>query len=184
MNGSIPYIPLVMRHENMQAVPALPLPAGYSLRLFRPGEESHWARITAGAGEFQSEEQALAHFQKEFGGHTDGLAERCLFLLDGLGHPVGTAMGWYLAGEPSLGRLHWVSIVPGHQGRGLAKPLVAAAMGRMAELGHREGMLTTQPGSWKGIRTYLGLGWKPYDDGHPEFHFGWELVQRLSGSVV
>ncbi len=175
----IPYIPLVMRHDKLLPVPALPLPVGYSIRLFRPGEELAWAEITTDAGEFQSTGEALNYFTEHFAGHFGQLADRCLFLLDGAGKPIGTATGWFMDDDHTIGRLHWVAIAKAHQGRRLCKPLVVAAMNRMAELGHTAGILTTQPESWKGIKVYLHLGWKPFDDGLPEYHRGWSIVESI-----
>lgn len=178
MNEPFPYIPLQMEHGGLTGAVRLPLPEGYALRLYVAGDCAHWARITAAAGEFACETAALDHFRREFGGYDDALARRCLFLLDVAGYPVGTAMGWFFADESETGRLHWVSIVPEHQGRGLSKPLVADAMAVMADLGHRTARLTTQPKSWKGIKAYLDLGWKPYDNGHAEYLTGWRLVEE------
>jgi hypothetical protein len=180
-NELIPYIPLMMSHGSLSASPEISLPQGYSLRLFRPGDEEHWAAITMDAGEFAERSGALAYFTDHFGGHLDLLGERCLFLLDGSGNPVGTATGWMMDDAPEVGRLHWVAIMGTYQGRRLSKPLVAAAMKVMLQHGHEKAMLTTQPKSWKGIKTYLDLGWKPYDDGTSGYKKGWALVKDLSG---
>jgi hypothetical protein len=180
----IPYIPLVMSHGNLQAATDAPLPQGYSIRLFRPGEESVWAGIVTDAGEFDTAGEALAYFAEHFAGHYGKFIDRCYFLLDSSGNPVGTATGWFMDGDPSIGRLHWVAIAQAHQGRGLCKPLVAAAMRRMADLGHVKGMLTTQPSSWKGIKVYLGYGWEPFDDGTEGYKTGWAIIQQILGAFV
>lgn len=178
---NIPYIPLMMEHAGLGATPELELPEGYCLRLFRPGDEAAWAAIAANAGEFDTPEGASAYFKEHFGKHYEKLAERCILLIHGRCTPVGTATGWFMDDDMALGRLHWVAIAREHQGLGLCKPLVAAAMRLMHGLGHEKAMLTTQLKSWKGIRTYARLGWKPYDNGAPDFVPGWRLVGELSG---
>jgi mycothiol synthase len=177
----IPYIPLMMEHTSLGTAPELGLPAGYSLRLFRPGDEAAWAAVTSDADEFSSPEAASAYFKEHFGKHYEKLAERCFLLIHGRGTPVGTSTGWFMDDDAAVGRLHWVAIAREHQGLGLCRPLVAAAMRLMRGLGHKRAMLTTQPKSWKGIRVYLNLGWKPYDDGSAKFNTGWSLVKKLSG---
>jgi pyrroline-5-carboxylate reductase len=177
----IPYIPLMMSHENLAGTPGPGMPAGYSMRFFRAGEEGAWADIVTDAGEFDSPGKALAYFSSHFGERCELLRERCLFLVDASGRLVGTAMGWFMDGDEPVGRLHWVSIKKEHQGKGLCAPLVAEAMRLMHGLGHARALLTTQPQSWKGIRAYLNLGWEPWDDGSEGYREGWALVKRLSG---
>ncbi len=179
----IPYISLVMRHDNLLPAPVPPLPQGYSIRLFRPGEELAWADIVTDAGEFQTTGEALSYFTEHFSGCFEQLADRCLFLVDAAGKPVGTATGWFAEGAPSVGRLHWVVIAKAHQGRRLCKPLVVAAMNRMAALGHKTGILTTQPKSWKGIKVYAGCGWVPDRDSSDEARRGWEITEDLAGPL-
>lgn len=180
MDAPIPYIPLMMAHDDVSSAPDLCLPSGYSIRLSMPGDEGEWAAIAANASEFASQGEALAYFLRHFRGYIDKLPLRCLMLEDGVGRAVGTATGWFMDDDESIGRLHWVVIAKEHQGRGLCRPLVAQTMRRMAALGHTKAMLTTQPQSWKGIRVYSYLGWKPFDDGSPEFCKGWELVRELT----
>lgn len=175
----IPYIPLSMSHHDLGMSPVVPLPQGYSLRLFRPGDGEHWAAITVDAGEFATKAEALDYFNGHFGAHLHLLPERCLFLLDDSGCPVGTATGWFIDEDPAVGRLHWVAIARPHQGRGLCRPLVAASMGLMRRLGHEKAMLTTQPKSWKAIKVYLDFGWKPHKDDTGNYLNGWALINGL-----
>lgn len=180
----IPYIPLMMRHESLATAPDIPLPHGYSLEPYRPGDEESWALIAVSAGEFDSLGSALEYFIDHFRDDFSQLESRCLFLLDETGNRVGTATGWFMDSDRTIGRLHWVVIEKEHQGRGLCKPLVAAAMRRMLRLGHERALLTTQPESWKGIKVYLDLGWSPYDDGAKGCKTGWALVRELTGREI
>jgi RimJ/RimL family protein N-acetyltransferase len=180
----IPYIPLVMTNDCLKDAADFPLPQGYTLRLFHPGDEVYWAAITQSAGEFDTQSEALAYFSEHFKQYYDQLDNRCLFLLDSMGTPIGTATGWFIDEDQIVGRLHWVAISRGCQGRGLCKPMVSAAMRLMVRLGHEKAMLTTQPGSWKVIKVYLELGWKPFDDGLAQFSEGWAIVKEHTGHIA
>ncbi|HZJ56625.1 MAG TPA: GNAT family N-acetyltransferase [Clostridia bacterium] len=154
----------------------LALPEGYYFRDFEYGDETIWADIETAAGEFSSKAKALKRFSDEFGGLGTELAGRCFFLYDENHTPIGTSMGWYdkdFQGE-EIGRLHWIAIVPGYQGRGLGKPLVAKAIRRIQK-SHKRAYLTSQTTSWKAINMYLDFGFRPlyaFDD-CPK---AWELL--------
>jgi lysophospholipase L1-like esterase/GNAT superfamily N-acetyltransferase len=154
---------LVMIRENLFGLPHFDLPAGFTWRAFRPGDEPLWARLETSAGEFCSILQAAERFEQEFGGHQQELAERCLFLENESGESIGTAMGWYGTLLPGgiAGRLHWVGIRKEYQGRGLGRPLVGRALELLSRL-HERAYLTTQPKSIAGIRLYLDCGFRPY----------------------
>ncbi|MDH7571644.1 MAG: GNAT family N-acetyltransferase, partial [Armatimonadota bacterium] len=128
-------ISVIMIRENLENLPRYGLPPGYGLRTYRLGDEAHWAEIETAAGEFASTERALAQFSKEFLPFPQELASRCFFLETKEGRAIGTATAWYhpsFRGE-EYGRIHWVGIHPDFQGRGLSKPLVGAAMERLAQ---------------------------------------------------
>jgi len=166
------HIPVVMVREDLTALPSFPLPPGYRLRSYRHGEASLWAEIEVSVGEFPTVEQALMHFEKEFGPYPDELEKRCLFLEDAAGRAIGTTTAWFhnaswLEAHPhfagkNYGRLHWVAIRPEHQGRKLAKPLLAAALRRLAQF-HSRAYLTTQTTSARAIHLYLDWGFVPLE---------------------
>ncbi len=85
------------------------------------------------------------------------MQRRCIFLTCGQkSHPVGTVTAWYgYWGEELYGRLHFLGILPEHQGKKLGKPLVGLAMRRMKELNHEKAYLTTDSTKLVAIRIYL-----------------------------
>ncbi len=160
---ALEHIPLVMVRDDLTDLPSHPPPAGYRLRYFRRGEERVWVEIQLSIGSFGALEKGLEYFEKEFGADLAGMEERCLFLETDAGEVVGTTTAWY---NPSFrgrnyGRIHWVAIRPEHQGKKLAKPLLAAALARLAEL-HDRAYLTTQTTSARAIRMYLDFGFEPF----------------------
>lgn len=180
---NIPYIELFMRRPNLRHIPEAVLPPGYAIRTYRPGDETHWARIEHAAGEFPSPEAALGRFRDEFGAYTADMERRCLFVVDERGWPVGTTTAWRgeLDGR-TLGRIHWVAVAPEHQGRKLAKPLLTAALRAMAQF-HEEAYLTTQTTSWKAVGMYAQYGFEPVLR-RPSCPEGWRLAERLLGRTI
>lgn len=174
----VPYFHLTMALDDLARVPDLALPAGYQTRAYGAGDERHWARIEREAGEFADDARALARFAAEFGSHTGEMKERCLLLCAADGSPIGTTTAWYGEhGGQVIGRLHWVAIVPAFQGRGLSKPLVAAALARMRQW-HDRAYLTTQTTSWIAVKVYLDFGFRPVFD-RPDSGEAWALMARV-----
>lgn len=159
---ALEYHPVTMVREDLSDLPQFPLPAGYRLRPYCRGEDQVWAEIETSVGEFPTVERAMAHFEKEFGPHRDEMESRCLFLEDGAGQALGTTTAWYNGDfhGRDYGRIHWVGIVPEYQGKKLAKPLMAAALERLAQ-SHQRAYLTTQTTSARAIRLYLDLDFVP-----------------------
>jgi hypothetical protein len=69
-------IALEMARDDMDHLPAFSCPPGYTIRTFRRGDERLWAKIEVEAGEFATPEQALAHFELEFGPSVIDLEDR------------------------------------------------------------------------------------------------------------
>lgn len=170
------YVPLEMVRDSMDRLPVFSCPTGYTIRTFVPGNERLWAEIEVQTGEFDTTEDALAHFDSEFGAFADELEDRGFFLLDPRGTEIGTAMAWYgtFAGEV-CGRLHWVGIIPSHQGKKLSKPLLSAVMARLAE-DHAKAYLTTQTTSYPAVNLYLSFGFVPSISTESAIE-GWELME-------
>jgi len=174
----VPYFKLTMALHDLSGVPALGAPAGYAFSLYAPGDEAAWARIEHEAGEFSSADKALAHFADEFGAHTLEMGERCLFLRGPDGSAIGTTTAWHGEhGGDTIGRLHWVAIVPRFQGRGLAKPLVSAALAGMRRW-HDRAYLTTQTTSAVAVKVYLDFGFKPVMDS-PDSREAWAAMAGI-----
>ena len=125
LDKSIPYKSLIMRREPAPLPPEPSLPAGFSLRRYRPGDEVHWARIETSVAEFDGEGAARAYFAERFLPRQNLLRERCCFVCAPDGLPVATATAWEEAGERLL---HWVSTAPAFQRRGLARAVVLHAL--------------------------------------------------------
>ena len=152
---------VAMFRASLEGVPQVELSAPFSLRRYRPGDEAAWMRIHLAADKLNT--FPPGKFAQQFGADEARLAERQLYLCDGDGREVGTTTAWFGEGErnPDLGRIHWVAIVPEAQGRGLATPLLAAALSRLRELGHCKAYLTTGTARTAALNLYLRIGFVP-----------------------
>lgn len=171
-------IRLAMINDNILPCPLVPLPNGYTFRFFRPDDTEIWAQIVSQAGEFPTLEAAAARFSNEFTDHESQLRTRCLVLEADDNQPIGTAMGWYNKDfrDGHYGRLHWVSIIPPYQGKGLARPLVTHTIHLMKPY-HIKAYLTTQTTSYKGIKIYLDYGFRPLIQ-KKDCLEGWRIVEE------
>lgn len=154
---------VAMTRADLKGIPEHSLPEGFKLRLFQEGEIADWARVETAAGEFENEEKALERFEREFGPHLDEFAKRCLFLENKEGKVIGTTTGWYGSleeGAEIIGRIHWVSIIPEYQSKGLSKPLLTGAM-KILEEYHQAAYLTSQTTSYKALNMYMQYGFEP-----------------------
>lgn len=176
------YTDIKMTRENLDGVPDCALPAGYSIRWFRPGDKDVWLKIQSLADEYNKVTPGL--FDEEFGSDVRVLSERQCFLCDGDGNAVGTASAWF--GEhdgQSLGRIHWVAIIPEHQGDGLAKPLIVSVCERLKRLGHSRTYLTTQTCRVPAINLYAKFGFVPMIESERDREIWTELERHVKYPV-
>ena len=162
LDKSLPYIDIIMKRTAGSFVPLRPLPEGYRFAMYAAGDERDWARIETSVAEFDSETQALEYFSKEFLPHPNELPRRCTFIETDGGEKVATATAWF--GENFGARVplvHWVAVTPGHQGKGLGKPLVSNLINLMRELeGDTDFYLHTQTWSHKALFIYEWAGFR------------------------
>ena len=172
------YIDVRMTRENLDGIPDCALPTGYSIRWYRQGDEDIWLRIQLLADEYTKVTPGL--FVEEFGTDAKLLSERQCFLYDSVDNAIGTASAWFGDhGKKSLGRIHWVAIVPAHQGKGLAKPLLASVCNRLRSLGHSKTYLTTQTCRIPAINLYARFGFAPVIESDRDR----EIWRELEGHV-
>jgi GNAT superfamily N-acetyltransferase len=172
------YIDVRMIREDLDDVPECPLPAGYSIRRYQPGDENMWHEIQSLADEYNKVTPSL--FEEEFGTDARVLAERQCFLCDSHHNAIGTASAWFGDHEGQYrGRIHWVAIAPQFRGRGLAKPLLAETCNRLRTLGHSKTYLTTQTCRIPAINLYAKFGFSPAIESRRDREIWRELERRV-----
>ncbi len=149
-----------MFRDDVLEFPEPPMPDGYSTRMYRPGDGETWVKVQAAAEPYH--EMTMAAFQREFGRDLKSLEERQFYLVSPDGEDIGTITAWNAGANwgPRWGLIHWVAIVPDHQGKGLAKPMMAVAMNRLREI-YPAACLNTSSGRIGAIKVYLDFGFKP-----------------------
>ena len=169
LDKSIPYQHIYMIRGPVTETVTPQLPQGYTLRTFRDGDRDHWAAIETSVAEFENVEKAQAYFDRAYAPYADELSRRCVFACDPDGVPVATASAWWSEGEfGRLGMVHWVSVNPAHQGKGLGKAVMHRVLQLFTET--EPGlpiMLHTQTWSHIAVRMYLSLGFCPLCDVSP-----------------
>jgi RimJ/RimL family protein N-acetyltransferase len=168
-------LPLMMIHP-LSNIPSYPLPEPYKIRNFEQNVEEIWASILTKAGEFPSIDAGVDRFRQEFAPHLDEVRQRMFFIEDVNGEAIGTATAWFgeLDGE-KMGRIHWVGIVPEHQGKRLAKPMLTFLLQQLAKK-HEKAYLKTQTTNLIAINAYLNLGFVPFTKDETEADI-WEVVK-------
>jgi ribosomal protein S18 acetylase RimI-like enzyme len=150
-----------MVRQHLEEIPDFPLPAGFSLRWYQPGDEEHWVRIHLAADDENEITPTL--FQRAFGSNAAPLASRQCYLVAPGGAVIGTATAWFDDNFEGarFGRVHYVALLPEYQGRGLAKPLMTAVCQRLRELGHDRAYLVTASSRVRALKLYARFGFQP-----------------------
>ena len=169
-----------MRRDHLEGIPDYPLPEDWTLRWYRPGDETHWLEIHEVADKLNSIRPEL--YAKEFGAGEDELPRRQVFLVSPEGAVAGTATAWwddaFRGGR--WGRVHWVAIRPEYQGKGLGKPLMTEVCRRLVELGHTRAYLTTSTVRVAAIGLYRQFGFEP-DIADDKDRQAWRGLEGIAG---
>lgn len=188
LDKTIPYKAIFMQRPAGAPLPAINLPAGYRFGFFRAGDEKDWAIIEASVLEFPSEIDALLWYQKNWLPFLPELERRCTFIVhEDTGEKVATASAWWdYFGERRDPWVDWVSVKPGHQGKGLGRAVVANLLDLMVRIeGDRDFYLKTQTWSHRAIRIYQWAGFvfatEPGLRGHPndEYEEGLAILEQI-----
>jgi len=150
---------LMMIRIGLDDLPELPVPAGFRLRTFQPGDETGWEQIIAEAftdGQARSfrimrDDPAFAPQRVHFVEHIED------------GSLVATAAGYSRAQFPDdWGYLHYVGTRPSFGGRGLGKSVSLAALRQLRDEGKKIVVLHTDDFRHPALRIYTSLGFVPY----------------------
>ena len=150
-----------MIREHMENIPQFPIPEGFAIRNYRPGEGHIWTRIQRAAEPYINIDDGL--FMRQFKRDLLAMEDRSFFLTTDAGEEIGTITAWW---QPDMdgknwGQIHWVAIHPDYQGRGLSKPMMSVAMTRLKQ-SHECCFLDTSTGRIPAIKIYLDFGFTPH----------------------
>ena len=175
IDHQVPFTAVVMVRENRDNVPAHPLPEGYHFAPFTPCDEENWIRLQLEVTHVESYAQGKQIFREEFlqapedipcencPGY-EAVVKRTVQVKDAQENLVGVATLWM--GDTFGGiwqRVHWVAVHPDHQGKGLAKCMMARILELYGELACATPIyLTTQTKTYRAVRIYKQMGFAPY----------------------
>ena len=212
IDHAVPYTAVVMTRENGDAFPARPLPEGYCFAVFTPEDEEKWVQLQAEVTHVESLQQGRQIFREEFlqapaeipcekcPGYSETV-RRTVLVKDSAGVLAGAATLWVgdTFGEVWQ-RVHWVAVHPEHQGKGIAKCMIARMLQMYAELGCKTPIyLTTQTKTYRAVRVYKQMGFVPHlgerpanwpfrsdlpkDSFEAENEAAWDLIREKLGEV-
>jgi GNAT superfamily N-acetyltransferase len=152
---------IMMIRPHLDDLPPSELPEPYTIRWHRDGDARHWMTIKSASDTHHH--APPDYHERLYDAHSDELRQRQAFICDGSGKPVGTATAWWFEDldDLSLGKINWMLIAPEAQGRGLAKPLLAACCARLASLGDTRAALFTLTQRIPAINLYRSFGFVP-----------------------
>ena len=149
----IPYKNLFMACPALNRLAVSSLPQGFSFRLCRKDETAVWMDIQLD-GSMETQEGLTAYFNHTYAPKGDLFFERCLFVCEEKGKPVGACFLWPMEGRTTV---HWLKIRPAFEGRGLARALLSRLLLELPE-GDYPVYLHTQLSSYKAVKLYTDLG--------------------------
>lgn len=179
-DSRIRYIDLLMACADLENLPSYELPAGYRFVFYQPGDRDAWINIEISAKELRDFAQGVQVWQDYYGHVEDTLHNRMLFIENEQGEKVATATAYsddHL--PPERGQVHWVAVRRDHQGKGLARPLIAQVLHVMKQRGHARAVLHTQTTTWVAVKLYLDFGFLP-DESVKQDPDGWRIIKALT----
>lgn len=182
-DGRIRYVELILERPDLEGIPEPPLPDGYRFVFYQPGDREHWIAIERSAKELTSYEQGVRVWADYYAPWESCLDERMLFIENAQGEKVATATAYFdVQGHdaPSIGYLHWIAVRRDHQGRGLARPLIAHTLRRLREMGYTHTKIHTQTTTWLACKLYLDFAFRPTAESRVQSAAGWRIIKALT----
>lgn len=135
-------------------LPSYALPAGYSIRTYRSGDEAGWLRC-CNAGELGTEKWTTQDFEKQMLERKGITPERIFFAVDAQGNIAATATAIC---EEDHGYVHMVAADPAYRGKSLDKAVCHAVMRYLTAQGYDRIILETDDWREPAIKIYRWLG--------------------------
>lgn len=159
--------------RDLDHLPPLSPPEGYTVRTFQAGDEVSWQVVLNSSGSLGSwTEERVQQQLRECGDPAN------VFLVFHQGRPVATAcVVPHQTEEGTQWEVGWVAGDPLHRGKGIGYQAVLAALHRIRELGGREAYLWTDDWRLPAIQTYLKLGFEP-DLDHESYPERWAKIRE------
>lgn len=166
--GTIPQ--LYMRKPDMEHLPPLALPEGFSLHSFEKGKDHVWEEII--------EKAFGAHFSfQDFIVNGGGYKPEYVLFIAKDGVDIATTTAIEKETFPGEGWFRMVATVPEARGLGAGKLVSLAALHSLAARGYKSVVLSTDDVRIPAIKMYLSLGFEPIYT-HESHKERWEAVYK------
>ena len=128
------------------------LPAGYRMRRCREDEVEAWALVAAGE---DGRATALDYYARLYRPQAARFHAACHIVATDTGQAVGTALLWRAYGG-RLTTLHWLRVLPAHEGQGIGRALLSALLGEAPTPVY----LHTHVGALRALALYADFGFE------------------------
>ncbi|KXJ24995.1 uncharacterized protein LOC110246823 [Exaiptasia diaphana] len=133
-------------------------PEGYSLYTWQDGCEDVWFNIVKHSfGESFLEGRNIETFQDSYFSKSQ-FKKDGFFLVKHKDTYIATAFAWQDKEISTVGRLHWLAVLPQHRGKGIAKALCLCVIKFFQEQGKTSMVIKTEIYREKAIKLYERLG--------------------------
>lgn len=180
MDTSIPHIGVIMEKMNTAEYPKIQLPAGFSFASYSDEFKEEWAQMQFEVEQVNSLEEGKSEFHECYINHKAEIMDTCVFVTACDGNLAGVALlcDGNLFGDARK-RVHWVTVAPTYQNRGICGAMLTKLMDIYNECGFEKGIyLTSQTWSYKAIGIYKKFGFTPYLGEKPKY---WRSINMASG---
>ena len=162
---------MVIAAAAVRQLPNVPLPPGYALRTYRPGDEQNWLTLLQLAGFKEWTAEKFTAYMQE--------AERlqgshCIQYDNQL---VAATFASHRRPNPPEGALDYVIAHPEHSGKKLGKAVCTAVLRYLAERGYQSISLLTDDWRLPALKVYLDLGFRPVIN-RSDMPNRWEAIYR------
>lgn len=167
---AIPDLNLFMVCEVLNQDALARLPDAYRIRALRRDELDLWKAFPFDTPEQASEYRAYMtdYFQHHYAPKGDLFFETCLVVVDVDDVPIATCFAWKHYDRYTT--IHWLKVLPEHEGRGIGRGLMSHIMASLGEDDYPV-YLHTQTPSVRAVGLYSDLGFAlidlPLIDGRP-----------------
>ncbi|MPZ62606.1 MAG: mycothiol synthase [Propionibacteriales bacterium] len=142
---------------NVDPLPEVSLPAGVTVRTFRPGaDEDAWLAVNARAFAKHPEQGSITRADLEQREREPWFDPAGFFLAEHGGELVG--FHWTKVHGPETGEVYVLGVDPGTQGLGLGRVLTLVGLHHLRDLGMNEVLLYVEGDNEPAIKVYRRLG--------------------------
>lgn len=133
------------------------LPAGYSIRNYRPDELGIWKGMPFDDADLAKEYEGFMsdYFTTTYRGKEELFFAKTLFVCDRQDKPIATCLSWKAYDE--FNTIQWFKVLKKYEGQGIGRALLSIIMQKL-EMRDYPVYLHTQPSSFRAIKLYSDFG--------------------------